>query len=44
MHKIENYKHYWSDVVLPDFDEFFANLDDLMWIELCREHGFALTS
>jgi hypothetical protein len=29
MQKIDDYKKYWNEVVIPDYDEFFADLDNL---------------
>ena len=27
--KIDDYKKYWNQVVVPDYDDFFQNLDNL---------------
>jgi hypothetical protein len=29
MQKIDDYKKYWNEVVIPDYNDFFAALDDL---------------
>jgi hypothetical protein len=29
MQQIDDYVTYWNEVVIPDYDEFFAALDDL---------------
>ena len=29
MQKIDDYRKYWNEVVMPDYDDFFADLDDL---------------
>jgi hypothetical protein len=29
MHQIDDYKKYWNEIVIPDYDEFFADLDNL---------------